>query len=430
MTTEVRGDQRLIDCIFRLLASEREELLIGFAHKACSPGWLLLVDECRLARDHEVTRDVAGLHWRGELTSAIYAEASRSDRGIVLVHAHGGHDEVPRLSKTDQKTVDELLPHFGLLLPGVPHAYVVVNATHASGWVQVGDLRRPLDLLRVPACPVRRFPALQAATVTPLQRDDRQVGALGSRGVAQLRRSHIAVIGLGGAGSQVAEMLAHAGAGHLALVDADNVEDVNLSRTHGTSPKLVGTTKVAAASRMIRSISPETEVHEWVEAFPGRSLLAALRDVDIVVSCVDNVQARNELNRFALRYGIPLVDVGTTISENPFRIDGHVSLVLPGGHCLRCLGHVSDPLIEEAQEQARRGNYGISERRPQVVSFNGLLASAAVTEVLKVITGFAGAQHGSREWHYDPMAGELRVVLLPNVRCYECDWYSLKGDTA
>jgi hypothetical protein len=94
------------------------------------------------------------------------------------------------------------------------------------------------------------------------------------------------------------------------------------------------------------------------------------------------------------------------------------------------LGHVSDPLIEEAQEQARRGNYGISERRPQVVSFNGLLASAAVTEVLKVITGFAGAQHGSREWHYDPMAGELRVVLLPNVRCYECDWYSLKGDTA
>jgi len=225
-------------------------------------------------------------------------------------------------------------------------------------------------------------------------------------------------------------MLAHAGLGQLVLADGDLIEDVNLSRTHGTSPDSIGTAKVVSAADMVSHISPETVVQAFATAFPTTDLLAAMRDVDAIIACVDNVHTRNELNRFALRYGVPLIDLGTTITEDPFRVDGHLSVVLPGHHCLRCLGHVSDPLLEEARDQARRGDYGMRHGRPQVVSLNGLLASAAVTEVLKLITGFAGPADESREWHYEPITGEFRTVQLSPGRCRECMWYGLKADDA
>lgn len=427
---EVRGTQPLLEGLEALLSSDREELLIGFGHGAVDSDWLLLVDGCRLAGEHEVKRDANGLHWTGELTSALYAEAKSSDRGVVLIHAHGGQGRLPQPSRTDLKTADEILPHFGMLLPDVPHAYVVVNRTNACGWMQLANDRKGVEDVRVSTLPIRHWPSEVVGEPKPLTRDDRPARALGSRGIGAIRRSTIGIVGLGGAGSQVAEMLAHAGVGHLILVDADVVKEVNLSRTHGTTPEAIGEFKVATAGRLVARISPESKVTTVEEAFPSRSLLRVLRDVDVIISCVDNPNARNEVNRFSLRYAIPLIDLGTTISEEPFRVDGHLSVVVPGSHCLRCLGHVSDVILAADAEAARGGRYGMSEGRPQVVSFNGLLASAAVTETLKLLTGFAGNSFTSMEWHYDAVGGELRRIKTADGRCRECSWYSFKGDGA
>jgi hypothetical protein len=107
---EVRGTQSFLDAIGLLLASGREELLIGFGNFSLRPSWLLVINECRLATEREVWRDHNGLHWSGELTAALYAQAKETERGLLLVHAHGGRDEVPRLSKTDQLTA-HLIEH-------------------------------------------------------------------------------------------------------------------------------------------------------------------------------------------------------------------------------------------------------------------------------------------------------------------------------
>jgi molybdopterin-synthase adenylyltransferase len=427
---EVRGAAELGATLDDVLASDREELLIGLCNASRMGDWLMLARDCRLARDDEVRRNAHGLHWTGALTSDLYDRARRSGRGILLVHAHGGRDHVPGFSETDASTVDEILPHFGMLLPDVPHAYVVVNKTHASGWVQIGEERRALRRIAVVSNPLRSWSSEAVFRNALPARDHRQAPALGERGIGKLRRSTVGIVGVGGAGSQVAEMLAHAGVGRLVVADADSLKDVNLSRTHGASPANLGQQKVESAKAMVERISPETQVVAISEAFPTERLLADLRDVDVLVACVDDVQPRNELNRFALRYAIPLIDVGTTITPEPFRVDGHLSLAMPDSHCLRCAGHVSDTLLREKLEAARLGRYGLNEGRPQVVSFNGLLASAAVTEVLKLITGFAGAAGGSREWHYDPTRGELRAIQLLPGRCGECTWYAMKGDQA
>jgi len=426
---EVRGSHELLDGLEALLSSSREELLIGFGQASFSPGWLLLVDDCYLVPDHEVRRDANGLHWTGELTSKIYAEARRSSRGVLLVHAHGGRG-LPHPSKTDRDTADKILNHFGGLLPESLHAYLVLNRSQVAGWLQLGGTRHSIELLRVASWPIRRWPSTIIEETPPLARDDRQARALGATGVAVVRRSSIGIVGLGGAGSQVVEMLAHAGAGRLVLADADVVKDVNLSRTHGTSPELIGQSKVAIARQMAVRIASESEVIGVKEAFPSRSLLMVLRDVDIIIACVDNPLARSELNRFSLRYAIPFIDLGTTITAQPFRVDGHLSVIVPGSHCLRCLGHVSDAALEEEAAAARIGQYGLNDARPQVVSFNALLASAAVTEALKLLTGFAGASRTSKEWHYNGISGELREIRIAEGRCNECQWYSNKADAA
>lgn len=426
---ELRGTSDFEADLDVIIGSQREELLIGFTHLSREPYPVVVVDSCRLARDDEVTRDAFGLHWSGDLTSQMYCQARSSNRGVVLIHAHGAYGPA-RLSRTDKETRDEILEHFATLLPEVAHAYAVVTGDRVSGAMRIANAILPITRIRTTAMPQRTWTRARRQSPETRERDSRQVGALTEAGVGQLRRSLVGIVGLGGAGSQVAEMLAHAGVGGLVLADSDVVKDVNLSRTHGASPSDVGQDKVAVMSALVHRIAPDTPVLALAEAFPTVQLLRRLRDVSVIVSCVDNVGARDELNRFCLRYAVPLVDIGTTITPDPFRIDGHLSRILPGSHCLRCFGHVSEALLAEVREAEARGRYGTESGRPQVVSFNGLLAAAAVTEVLKIVTGFAGKEAVSREWHYDPTGGTYRSVAIAEGRCSHCGWYALRADSA
>jgi hypothetical protein len=429
MTAELRGGPTLRAGLRQILASRREELLAGFAKPSASPNWLLLVKECRLATDEEVFRDETGLHWAGDLTSDLYDAAASAGTGIVLVHAHGGAAGAPKLSRPDLLTADELLGHFGHMLPDVAHCYAVVNGSGVAGWVQWGDERRTLTQIRAVSTPIAYWSADPQPSPYKAVRGDRQVKALGKAGVAALRAASVGLVGLGGAGSQVAEMLAHAGVGNVVLAEADVVKKVNLNRTHGTTLASVGRLKVRVARDMINAISPTTNTVPIAEMFPTPKLVEHLRDVSVIVSCVDDLHARDELNRFALRFGVPLIDLGTTITQEPFGVDGHVSSVMPEGHCLWCAGHVSDHLLAVEGEAARRGKYGVGGQ-PQVVSFNGLLAGAAVNELLKIVTGYAGELVGSRELYYDGVSGELQRVMISPAGCPQCSWYSFRGDHA
>ena len=426
---EIRGASLLGAALSQILASSQEELVIGFGYPARKPEWALVVKDVRLAGEDEVTRDHYGLHWSGDLTSRLYRAASQRGCGIVLIHAHPGSGRAPRPSKTDRQTAATTLDHFATILPDALHAYAVINDNGVAGWAQAGTERRSVDLIHAVQVPVRKWRQTVPPIAETRERDTRQVAALSEAGIAALRASRIGIVGAGGAGSQVAEMLAHAGVGSLVIVDGDKVEPPNLSRTHGTTPRTVGRFKARVIRQFVARIDPSITVDAICEPFPSKRSITSLRDVDVVVSCVDSPFARNELNRFCLRYALPIVDVGTTITPDPLAIDGHITRCVPPHGCLRCAGHVSDAILDAWAADERNGKYGVDEYRPQVVSFNGLLASAAVTEVLKLVTGFARDGDHSTEWHYDPMSGELRSIQLPLSNCIDCEWLAMKADT-
>lgn len=213
-----------------------------------------------------------------------------------------------------------------------------------------------------------------------------------------LASCNIAIIGLGGGGSHVAQQLAHVGVEHLQLYDGDVAEVSNLNRLIGASLKdaRAGTRKVEIAQRMVSAINPGISV----SANPCAWQLAApsLRDADVIVSCVDSYAARQDIESTARRYLIPLVDIGMDvfITDHQPHIAGQIILSLPNGPCMRCLGFLNEENL--GREAAL---YGAAGGRPQVVWANGALASIAVGLVVDLLTGWSGFPRRGEYLHFD-----------------------------
>jgi len=237
-----------------------------------------------------------------------------------------------------------------------------------------------------------------------------------------LKSARVALIGVGGSGSHVVQQLAHVGIGTIVIFDADKAETSNLNRTIGTRRihVLLRSRKVRISKRFARRISSKTKVI----AYPLRWQRKAevLRTCDIIISCVDSLQSRRELEVLARRFMIPLLDVGMTVSENgkKFSISGQFILSSPGDACMWCLGFLTDAnLAEEANK------YGAAGHNPQVVWPNGVLASTAVGFCVRILCPWCEDRdiHDSKYLNYDGDNGTLiNNDLLPKLT-YGCSHY-------
>lgn len=130
-------------------------------------------------------------------------------------------------------------------------------------------------------------------------------------GAAQVRRAHVAVVGLGGVGSWAAEALARSGVGRLTLIDLDHIAESNINRqVHAVTPT-VGQAKVLAMRDRIALIHPGCSV-TCVEEFAGPSNWPGLlgEPVDVVIDACDQVQAKTALAAWALAHSAGFVSVG------------------------------------------------------------------------------------------------------------------------
>ena len=235
---------------------------------------------------------------------------------------------------------------------------------------------------------------------------------LGADAEIVLRRSKAALVGLGGGGSHIAQQLAHIGLGSFMTIDPDFIEDTNLNRLVGATMEDVelGNAKVDIAERVIKAVNPAAEVIKrranWTEA------TAELRDVDVIFACVDSIRCRSELEAFARRFLIPLIDIGMDVHESSgeFSISGQVMLSMPGKPCMRCMGLVTDEGL--AKEAA---GYGAAGGKPQVVWPNGTLASIAVGFFMKLVTPWETLKGTSLLLEYD---GDLQSVAPSNKLAY------------
>ena len=131
---------------------------------------------------------------------------------------------------------------------------------------------------------------------------------LGGDALDRLRRSHVAVFGLGGVGSYVVEALCRAGVGELTLIDGDTVSVTNINRQLYALHSTVGQPKAEAAAARCRDICPDTVVHPIVGIYDAAHREEFFtRRFDYILDCIDLVSCKLDLIQQAHLRGIPIL---------------------------------------------------------------------------------------------------------------------------
>jgi molybdopterin-synthase adenylyltransferase len=168
------------------------------------------------------------------------------------------------------------------------------------GRAAVAEWSRPaLDRVRVVGDHIRLLPPPPHVQIG--DKVVRQVLAWGEGGQRGLATAEVAVIGVGGTGSQITVQLAHLGVGALILVDPDRVEASNLSRLVGAVQGDIGRPKVEVLADAARAINPSAAV----QAVPASVLdvdPALLAMADVVVCATDGHGSRALLTELAQQY--------------------------------------------------------------------------------------------------------------------------------
>jgi tRNA A37 threonylcarbamoyladenosine dehydratase len=146
---------------------------------------------------------------------------------------------------------------------------------------------------------------------------------LGQPAIEKIKKSKVAVFGVGGVGSYVVEALTRSGVGEITLFDNDVVSLTNLNRQLIATHETIGKAKVEIARDRILSINPKAVVHcqqifytkDNYEEFP-------LEEYDYIVDAIDTVSAKLLLVEQAKKAEVPIIScMGTGNKLDPTRFE-------------------------------------------------------------------------------------------------------------
>lgn len=203
----------------------------------------------------------------------------------------------------------------------------------------------------------------------------RQEKAFGKPFNMKLQSLRVAVVGLGGTGSPIANLLARTGIGELILIDGDKLDETNMNRVSGFTAEDIGQNKAKTVEKFINSLGLKIKViaipnyiNESDEA------MDSLSSADIIFGCTDDVAGRDLLNQALYYYSQVYIDVGLSgnvdkdVDGNPYlrTQKGRVSCILPEfGSCLRCQNVINDQKISD--EQALKDNPELADLDPDIL---------------------------------------------------------------
>lgn len=376
-------------------------------------GVTLLVNAVFLAVDGSDYVAQAGYH---SLDANFIARAVNycADRslGYITVHNHGGDDRVA-FSSTDLASQDRGYPALRDILRGGPVGALVMakNATSGRVWFNGKDLR--FDHVVVVGASHRRFTSgYRDEPLESLNRYARQSLIFGDVGQAVLSKASVGVIGLGGAGSLVNQLLARLGVGRILGIDFDWVELSNIPRIVGSvqsdavdffgdEPNPKASKKVTVAKRVAEAANPNVEFIPIAKDVTMLSAALSLRECDYLFLCADKMQARLVFNTAVNQYLIPGFQVGAkvTVDRTTGRVTEPFMVSRPvypgtGGGCMLCnelipASKLQEEALSEAERKSQRYVDDEDVHAPSVVTMNAVASADAVNTFMYSYLGLA-----------------------------------------
>ncbi len=146
---------------------------------------------------------------------------------------------------------------------------------------------------------------------------------IGKENLEKLKNSKIAIFGIGGVGSFVAEGLVRAGIENFILVDNDNVDITNLNRQLHALHSTVGKYKVDLMKERILDINPNAKVEVFKTFYmPDNKDNILDNTVTYIVDAIDTITAKIELALDAKALNIPIISsMGTGNKLDPTKFE-------------------------------------------------------------------------------------------------------------
>lgn len=146
---------------------------------------------------------------------------------------------------------------------------------------------------------------------------------IGKEGIKKLSNAKVAIFGIGGVGSYVAEALARSGVGNFILVDNDKVTITNINRQIIATTKTIGQYKVDLMEERILDINPNAKIETYKTFYmPDCKEKILDNSVSYVVDAIDTVTAKIFLIEEATRLSIPVISsMGTGNKLDPSKFE-------------------------------------------------------------------------------------------------------------
>ena len=195
---------------------------------------------------------------------------------------------------------------------------------------------------------------------------------IGISGQKKISQSKVFIVGAGGLGSPISDLLCRAGVGEIGIIDHDKVSLSNLNRQTLYNSNDINKFKVQVLKQKLKKINPLVKVNIFKKKIDKQNIDKLTSRYEIIVDASDNFETKFLLNKNSINYKKKLV-VGA-ISK----FDGHIFVFdfKKKGACLQCFYQEkpSDEILNCDQE-------GILGTTANIVG------SLQANEVLKFIIG-------------------------------------------
>ena len=220
----------------------------------------------------------------------------------------------------------------------------------------------------------------------------------------KVKNARVLVAGAGALGNEVVKDLALFGVGHIYVVDFDQIEISNLTRSvlFREEDAFQHRYKAEVVAQRAREINPQIEVTPIVGNLFSEVGLGLYRSVDVVIGCLDSRLARYQLNRLSLRAGKSWIDGSI---EN---LTGTVRVYTPGMSCYEC-----------GLSREEFNHIMLRTGCADVVRLQSSSGRVATTPVSASIVGAIQVQEAMKILHLDETANSTFQTLQGKMLRYE-----------
>jgi len=212
---------------------------------------------------------------------------------------------------------------------------------------------------------------------------------------AKLLQSKVAIIGAGGLGGTVLELLARMGIGKLIIADKDLIVDSNLNRQILSTETNLRQNKAEVAVRRVKEINSSIEITGHSIFINSDNVEKIIEGAEVVVDALDNLPSRFVLQKACRDLKIPLVH-GAIAGFN-----GQLTTIFPEDKGLELI-YGSNKNLPEHGSEAELG-------APTVTP--ALIASLEAQEVVKILLK-RGKLFRNRLLYIDIEDGTMEILNL------------------